>query len=262
MRESVRSGLALLSDWRLDLLHLAGNAAIFAGAAFWLLIPEAHAWQLLLAAISGLLIVGVFAWLHCGTLAHGVTPSPEVLTKDFRRGLRHIPSFILLLFLLLLGINYISTLAERSWQISGYFFTRLPHFMQSRIGEANFNRVVEWKFAVLTWFLLPALFLPFLSAASAFGARWTGMAAAFRCFARWRYWLYAAIAAVAGIWLPHMLITWTPGHGLSMESVSLVLRLATAYVIAVATWIAMSAIVGSFLRMTTSADDAGRDALS
>lgn len=262
MRDLIRSAVAPLSDWRLDILHLAGNAVLFAGAAFWLLIPEAHVWQLVFAAISGLCIVFAFVWLHSGTLAHGVTPSPTTLPEDFRRSLRHIPWFTFLLLALLLLMTYISKLAEKSWQISGYLFTRLPHFVQVATGEEKLNALVEWKFAALIWFVLPAIFLPFLSASSAFGFRRSGMAAAARCYTHWRYWFYVAIATVVGIWLPHALMTWTPGHRLEGETISLVLRLVASYVIAIVTWIMISAIVGGFLRKTTPVENTGRDAAS
>jgi hypothetical protein len=159
-------------------------------------------------------------------------------------------------------MTYISELAEKSWEISGYFFTRLPHFLQVTIGEEKLNILVEWKFTVLIWFVLPAIFLPFLSASSAFGLRRSSMAAAFRCYAHWRYWLSAAIAAVVGIWLPHTLMAWAPGHGLRSESISLTLRLAASYVIVIVTWIMVSAIVGTFLRKTASVQNTGRDAAS
>lgn len=260
MRDLIRSAVTRLYDWRLDVLHLAGNAVLFAAAALWLLIPEARIWQLVFAAISGLCIVFAFASLHSGTLAHGLTPSPATLSLDFRKSVRHIPWFTLLLVVLLLLMNYFIRLSERGWEISGYFFTRLPHFLQVTIGEEKLNTLVEWKFTVLIWLILPAIFLPFLSTTSAFGLRKSGMVAAFRCYAHWRYWLSAAIAAVVGIWLPHTLMTWTPGHGLRGETISLILRLAASYVIVIVTWIMISAIVGSFLRKTAPVENTGRDA--
>ncbi|HWR34369.1 MAG TPA: hypothetical protein VN622_00690 [Clostridia bacterium] len=248
MRELLRSAVAPLSNWRLDAIHLVGNALLMAAASFWLLIPEAHAWQLAFALISGLLIVFVFAWLHCGTLAHGVTPIRDSIKDDFRRGLRHIPLFLVLFAVLLLLMNYAQQLSDNTWRYSGYWFTLLPKFMQSWIGFARFNSWVEFKLAALTWFVLPALFLPLLSAAASFGLRRSAFGNALRTYIRWKYWVGIAIAAALGIWLPSILVNWKPMHGLTKETVSFVTRLFIAYVLAVMTWIMASALVGNFLR--------------
>lgn len=247
MRALIRSAVAPLTDWKLVTLHLAGNALLLFAGTLWLLIPEAHAWQLVFTGLSAFALLFAFAWLHCGTLAHGLLPAHETIRKDFRASVRHIPAFAVLISALLLLMNRVSNCSDDSWRISGYFFTRLPHSLQSSIGEIRFHDWVEIKFAVLTWFLLPALFLPFLSAASSCGVSRRGFGAALRTYGRWKYWLATAAAALIGIWLPYLLAQWTPSHGLRQETVSLVLRLFTAYLLAVLVWLMTSALVGSFL---------------
>jgi len=262
MRNLFRSAVAPLFDWRLVSLHLAGNALLFAAVTLWLLIPEAHAWQLLLSAITGLLILFAFAWLHCGTLAHGLTPMRGSLNRDFLLGLRYLPLFILFIGVLAFLMIWLEKISERSWQISGYFFTRLPHFLQGSIGESRFHDWVLIKFSVLIWFLLPALFLPLLSSATSSCLSLGGFGKALRTYARWKYWLAVAVAALLGIWLPNVLVNWTPLHGLAKETASMVLRLLAAYVLAVGVWLMTSAVVGSFLQAALPFDNAGGNAVS
>jgi hypothetical protein len=257
MRALIRWAVAPLSDWRLLALHLAGNALLLSAATLWLLIPEVHAWQLLFTALIGIAILSAFAWLHCGTLAHGLTPVPENLRRDFRDSIRHIPAFAILVAMLFPSMNWASNFSNLSWQISGYYFTRLPHFLQSSVGESRFHEWVQFKFAVLTWFLLPALFLPFLSASSSSGFSRRGFRAALRTYARGKYWLAIAIAALIGVWLPYLLASWAPLHGLREETISMVLRLLTGYVLAVLVWLMSSAAVGSFVRAVLSVEDPG-----
>ena len=261
MRALLRSAVAPLADWRLVALQLAGNALLLAAATLWLLIPEAHAWQLLVSALSGLAILFAFAWLHCGTLAHGLAPAQETLGQDFRASVRRIPAFAL--FTAVLGALMIcaSHFAEQSWKISGYFFTRLPHSLQTGIGESRFHEWVDIKFAVLIWFLLPAIVLPFLSAASYCGFSRRGLGAALRTYARGKYWLAMAVAALVGVWLPYLLANWTPTHGLRQEAISMVLRLLTAYVLAVVVWLMVSGLVGGLLRANISVEHSGGNPL-
>jgi len=261
MRNLIRSAVAPLFDWRLVTLHLAGNALLFAAVTLWLLIPEGHAWQLLLSAISGLLILFAFTWLHCGTLVHGLTPVRESLNRDFRLSVRHLPVWMVFIGVLALLMIWLEKTSERSWQISGYFFTRLPHFLQGSIGESRFHDWVLVKFYVLIWFLLPALFLPFLSAASSSGFSLGGFGKALRTYARWKYWLAVAVAALLGIWVPNVLVNWTPLHGLAKETISMVLRLLAAYMLAVAAWLMTSAVVGSFLQAAPRVNNVGGNAV-
>jgi hypothetical protein len=257
MRALMRSAMIPLADWRLVALHLGGNALLLFAAALWLLIPEAHGWQLLLTLVGGIAILLGFAELHCATLAHGFTPAKDGLGNDFRASVRHIPAFAVLAGLLIALMNGVSHFSDQSWQISGYFFTRLPHSLQSSIGEYRFHEWVEIKFAVLIWFLLPALFLPFLSAASSCGLGRRGFGAALRTYARWRYWLAMAMAALIGVWLPYLLANWTPSQGLRKEMISTVLRLLAAYVLAVLAWLMTSAIVGGLLRAALPVEHSG-----
>ena len=260
MRALIRSAVAPLTDWKLVTLQLAGNALLLFAGTLWLLIPEAHTWQLLFTALTGLAILFAFSWLHCGTLAHGLTPAKdakETLHVDFRASIRHIPALAVFFPLLIVLMHCVSNFSEKSWQISGYFFTRLPHFLQSSVGESRFHDWVEIKFAVLTWFLLPALFLPFLAVASARGFSRQGFMAALRTYAHWTYWVAIAVAALIGVWLPYLLTNWTPSHGLRKETISLVLRLLTAYVMAVLVWLMTSAVVGRFLSAAFPVEHSG-----
>jgi hypothetical protein len=261
MREVIQSAVAPLSDWRIVTLQLAGNALLLAAATLWLLIPEVHVWQLLFAVVTGLAILFAFAWLHCGTFAHGFTPTRESLYRDFRASLRHVPAFALFAATLILLMNWVGNYAEdHGYQISGYFFTRLPHFLQ-RIGEVRFYEWVMIKFAVSIWFLLPALFLPFLSAAAYSGFSRRGLAAALRTYARWRYWLMIAIAALIGVWLPYLLANWSPAaHGLRKETLSMALRLVTAYALAALSWVMASAVTAGFLHARLSGENRGGNA--
>lgn len=248
MRDTGKTVLALLSDWRLDALHLVGNALLLGSAALWLLIPEARIWQLIFAAVSALFLIFAFAWLHCGTLAHGISPERATLFADFRRALRRIPLFLLLALALLFLMHWSADLSDMSWRISGYLFTLLPNWLRSSIGEQGLNTWVEFKLAALTWILLPALFLPWLAATAAYGLSSHTVRAALQSYARWKYWLGVVLVGLFGVFIPRLLMEWTPGQGLGSEVVSMGLRLMLAYVVAVLSWLVAAAVVGRTLR--------------
>lgn len=247
MRALIDSAIAMLRNAKLVVLHLAGNIVLLLAATLWLLIPEAHIWQLIATFILGVAILFCALWLHCGTLAFGHNPTRGELCDGFRRSLRRIPLFALVAVVLILLMHWSDTYGENSWEISGYFYTKMPHFLQRMWGEQHFHNWVEFKLAAMTWFLIPALLLPFLSlvAGSEFSRR--SFRATLCIYARWRYWLACAVASGVGVWLPAHLIHWTPGHTLTAETVSMVLRLLAAYALATAAWLMISGVVGGYL---------------
>ncbi len=260
MRQILRVAVASLSDWRLDLLHVVANAVLLAATSFWLLIPDASVWQLIFTGVAGLAIVLAFAWLHCGTLAHEVNPVRENLGRDFRASLRNLPIFLVLFAVLLFLMSLIDGLSQNAWRISGYFFTRVPTFLQRGIGEYGLYNLVQYKIAFVVWFLLPAIFLPFLSVASSSGWHLREYRSAFRAYKHWAYWLAMAILAILGVWLPLQLIRWTPGTGLKAEFASMISRLVVAYILMLSVWIMATGLVGWFRQSSLRRQDAGGQA--
>ena len=256
MRAFIRSATALLRDSRLVMLHLAGNILLLAAAAFWLLIPEAHLWQLLLSAAGGIMILFCFLWLHCYTMARGAGRDQGGVRESCRESVRRLPLFAILAALLVALMHWSNGFTEKSWQISGYFFTRLPHSLQRAFGEWRFHDLIHAKLVTFTWFVLPAVLLPLLAWAASFGLSRRGLGAAVRVYARWRYWAAAIIGALAGIWVPSLLIDWTPATTLTGESISMVLRLLTAYLLAVSSWLMISSVVGGLLRPVAGVESA------
>ena len=78
---------------RLWLLNFLGNAAALTVIYGWLLIPDAHGWQVAASALIALAGVFLMAWLRAGTFAYfRVSEFRERadLWPAFRRGLRHL----------------------------------------------------------------------------------------------------------------------------------------------------------------------------
>jgi hypothetical protein len=241
---------------------VVANAVLLAAASFWLLIPDASVLQLIFTGVAGLAIVLAFAWLHCGTLAHEVNPVRENLGRDFRVCLKNIPIFIVLFGVLLLLMRSADGLSQNAWRISGYFFTRVPAFLQRSIGEYGMYNLVQYKIAFVVWFLLPAIFLPLLSVASSSGWHLREYRSALRVYKRWAYWLVMAILAILGVWLPLQLIRWTPGTGLKVEFASIISRLAVAYILMLLVWIMATGLVGWFRQGSLQRENAGGQAAS
>jgi hypothetical protein len=254
MRELFRASLRPLRNVGLVLLHLVGNAALVVGAALWLLIPDERTWQLVATAVAGLIMVFLFSWVHSGTLAFVAEPDGAS-----RRALRHLPAFIVSATILYIAMRITASFTYFSWQIAGYLYSKLPNAFRPVSGSGRVNECVEAVIGVIVWYVVPALLLPFVAGAAEHGFSTRLFGVAVRAFVRLRYWVVLAGVCVIGVLMPRLLIGWTPGTGLRGETISLVVRLTFAYVLAVAGWLTTCGLLGTLSSMsaTASAEDSG-----
>lgn len=211
--EPVRAGLlAVLRRPMLIPIHLAGNAVLLVLFYLWLGLADRTAGDLVISAVLLLLIVLGALWLYGVMLAAFHAPADQPV---FLQGLRRLPKFAP--WGLLIG----AVAAAVAW-----WWPRFPFWLA---GVA----------AVL-------VILPLASQAAGGGFTWR---AAVRMLRRPQYWLAGILAVVLGLYLPKLLVGWVPETtGLLMQSISLVFRSGLAALLAVISWLALSAVIGEMGR--------------
>lgn len=242
MRDLLRHSVAMLRNPKLVALHLVVNAALLTAAIFWLLIPEAHVWQLVFAAFSALLILFVFLWLHSGTLAYSADPAPEKFRNAFSVKIGRLVWFLIGFGILFWCVRTVDGWSDSVEQISGYIYSSTPHWLRPTAGDSGYTVALGYLFSIVQWYVLPCLFLPVIAARVAGGSALRGL----RTLGRWQYWLGMAVTSVVGVWVTSLIVGWTPGRTLSEQTVSLVIRLGLAYAIATAAWLATAGLVSYF----------------
>ena len=251
IRDLLRNVSAMLTSIRLAALHLVLNAALFASAAAWLLIPEGHAWQLIAAAASALVILFVFLWLHSGTMVYALDPAAPNFRSSFSVKPYRLLWALLGAFILFVCMYTVDGWTDSRWQVGGFLYSKAPSFLRPATGTQSYDNAVGYCLSILFWYLLPSLILPLMTARLLGGTVWRGV----RVLKHWLYWLFMAIAAFAGVWIPIQILGWTPGKTLEAQTTGLVIRLLLVYLLATAAWLAVAGIVGYFVRFE-SADDA------
>lgn len=243
MRELLSHSLVVLRNWRLTALHLVGNAALLTCAALWLLVPEARLWQLAVAALSAVVLLFLFLWLHAGTLAYASDPGPGKLLAAFRGGLRGMGWLLVGLAALFTCMWVVAGWSDSLWQTSGYLYSKAPSALRPLGGNTGYRRFGEYLLTILFWYILPGLLLPVIAAKVTGATFRQGL----RTLLRWRYWLVLAFIVLVGVWLPELLLQWKLGAGLSGETASLAARFVTAYAIATAAWLSAAGILSYFV---------------
>jgi hypothetical protein len=233
----------MLRNPRLVVLHLVGNAVLLAAASMWLLIPEAHVWQLVAAAFSALLMILMFLWIHSGTFAYAAEPAREKFRGAFLPRIGRLVWLAIGFFILFWCMRTVDGWTDSIWQTSGYLYSKAPSFLRPTSGPVSYGNALAYVFFILEWYVIPCILLPVIA------ARVIGISlpAGLRTLGRWKYWLSMAVTGLAGVWVTRLIMNWTPGMTLNEQMVSLVLRLGAAYVLATAAWLITVGVLGFFV---------------
>jgi len=224
---------------KLWLLNLVGNAAVIAAWYYWLLIPDAHGWQVAWSAVLALLIVVFVLWLRAGTLAWFRVAEfrnrAEIATA-FRRSFRHILPLAL----------WAAVAAVIAWLIlhAGGYTPQFAVWIRQKVNAGpaprNVMHASEWVLFVLLWVVLPALWLPVAATIAAVGISGARIGRSFRVLRQPLYWILLCLLMALAAWVPYELVTWVPDVStLRQQAWSAGLRFAAAYLVLVTAGLAL-----------------------
>jgi hypothetical protein len=240
-----------VKNWRLWLLQFAGNAAIFLAFLGWLQIKEAHWWQLVFSLLLAALIVVAVLVLHGGTLnyfANAHQDRSATLPPAFRAALKHLAALVVWAFVVHFPWHHIGHLDAYNTSFPGYLRSEFPAWLRRMISEPALENTYSFLLSVLSWVVMPGLFLPFAMFAASRGFR--GLIA-FRDW--WRtvrnlaFWIALVAAAVVGVYCTGKIMDWKldpKTATLSGEKVSLAFRLLFAYLLAIFSWLLACSALG------------------
>ncbi len=229
---------------KLWLLNLFANAAVVALWYYWLLIPDAHGWQVASSAVLALLTVLFVLWLRAGTLAwfrvaeHRTQPA---IGPSFRRGARHIIPLAVWA-----GIG-----ALIAWSIfsAGNYTPQFSVWIRQKVNAGpsprNVMHTSDWVLFVLLWVVFPASWAPVATTIAATGFSGGHSLRSLRLLRQPMYWILLCILMELGVWVPYKLVTWVPEvTTLHQQAWSAGLRFAAAYLVLITAFILLVWMVG------------------
>jgi hypothetical protein len=220
MKGILRSALARVTV-RFVLLQLLLASAVALLFAAWLHIPDSGVIAVI-ATIS--LAVFILALAFCGeaSLLRRLAGST--------RG-QMLPGAVALLLAAGLWLGWSTWLIHLSasdfTRVAGYANSRFPHLLRNVFTFENLLKWLGWMWLALKWLgagLLLAVAVPFAQASRPVR---TGSRVAFSL----TYWMTLALSATIVTLITEAMIEWTPGHGLRVETISLVFRLGAVAII-------------------------------
>jgi hypothetical protein len=230
------------------LLNLVGNALLLAAAYFWLLLPDAHGWQVAGSGLLAVIVIFFGLWLRAGTFAYfRVAEFREHATvwRAFRHAVRHLVALAMWAILLAAIEWSLISLRRYAPQFGVWFWQKLPSFLRFGSPRQVFH-AADWLLWILLWILVPAVWLPIATTVAVFGLKPKRMARSLRVLKRLGYWLRFCALMLIGAYVPYKLIRWVPDlSDLRKQAWSMSLRFLIAYVILMTAFVALLLIVGS-----------------
>ncbi len=230
---------------KLWLLNLFGNAALLSSVYFWLLLPDAHGWQVALSAGLAIATILFGLWLRAGSFAYfRLTEFRENATVGlaFRHAIRHMIALAVCAIPMAVIEWELLSLRRYTPQFGVWFWQKVPLV---RFGSP---RQLYHTSDYLLWLLMALLlciWLPIASTVAAVGLRPARMARSLRTLKRLPYWLWICGLTLIGAYLPYKLVWWIPDLStLTKQAWSAGLRFALAYVLLISAWVALLFVVG------------------
>ena len=237
-----RAGVAKL--W---VLNFVGNAAALVAWYFWLLVPDAHGWQVAASVLAALCIIVLIVWLRAGTFAYfrlAEFRDHGAVWRAFRHSLRHLVALALWAVVLAAVLGFVIWLRTYPPQFGVWLWQKLPPSLRI----ASPRQLTQYANCLLWLLMLGAVakWLPIATtiAVSGFGKR---ALRSWRVLLRPMYWVWFCVLAFVGAYIPYRLVWWIPNvSDLRRQAWSMGLRFFAAYVLLITAWIALVWMVGVY----------------
>jgi hypothetical protein len=224
---------------KLWLLNLAANAAVLAVWYFWLLIPDAHGWQVAGSALLAIIVVALVLWLRAGTLAWfrvAEFRKQPTIWGSYRHAVRRVPA-------LGIWVLVFVAIAWILWGLHGYVPQFAVWFRQKLAAGPSPRNVMadaNWLLLLLGGVVLPGLWLPIATTLAAVGFDPNHIILSRRVWKRPMYWLWFCLLLGLAVYIPYKLVWWIPGvQTIRLQAWSMGARFLLAYVIALTAFIAL-----------------------
>lgn len=234
----------------------AGLLLILAGIA-WTRLPDKYSWQVIVTLLLPLVLIALALLLHAGTMR-------KLLNIEERRVRFFLGALSLLVWVAIIWVAWalLDWCDDRIPIWAGYLNSKAPAHARATFLTyehlQNWFTILEW---VLRWIVVPAKVIPHAIASAQWGWRmpWRKLIC---LLLNWRWWLAAVVAALLAVAWPSHFFTGEPNGTVSHQVWTVILKLAGAYLLAVACWVLLLAwAVVLMTRSEHSAEQPGDDAL-
>jgi len=227
-------------------VNVAGNAALLAAVYGWLVLPDAHGWQVAFSGLLAVIVIFFGLWLRAGSFAYfrlAEFRDHAAVWLAFRHSLRNILPLLLWVIPFAALEWFLLSLRRYTPQFGVWFWQKSPHVLH--FGSPRQMYHLADGLLLLLIALLAAMWLPVATTVAAAGLKPRRMLRSLRVLKQIGYWLWLVVLLLVGGWIPHKLVWWIPDlNSLRAQAWSAGLRLLLAYVVLITAWVALLLVTG------------------
>ena len=214
--------------WATLLIVLAGLG--------WTRVPEKHVWQVGLTLLLPVAMLAAMLVLEAGTMR-------GLLKKDERRARFAWGALTLVVWIAVVWIAWLilDWCGDQIPLWAGYLNSRASAHARARV--FTYDHIQLWLTIlvwIFRWIVIPAKVIPYALASAQWGWRLPWRNLLLMLF-NWRWWLGAVIAALLGVLLPSYFFHGEPHGTVTHQVWAVILKVAGAYLLAVASWVLLIA---------------------
>lgn len=240
---------------KLWLLNLFGNAALIAAFYFWLLLPDAHGWQVAGSGLLALIIICFGVWLRGGSFAYfrlAEFRDHDAVWPAFRQARHHLLALVIWVIPLAAVEWWLFTLRRFAPQFGVWWWQKVPAL---RFGSPRAVYHVADVVLLILMALLVALWIPATTTVATLGFK-GNVGRAFRVLRRSKYWLWFIALLIVGVYLPYRIVWWIPDlNTMSKQAWSAGVRFFLAYIVVITAWVSLLLVTGEFVEAEDNVPD-------
>jgi hypothetical protein len=225
-----------LGKIRLPLFALlwGGNLLLLLLGFAWLQIPDSHTWQFVLSMLSAFVLACAFCWLQVTVFARlrGAVQPGSLWIRML--------AFAILITAWFLLAQWIASGNNGVGQLAYYWNSRLSASHRIVFTPARIVSTLNWVL-LLAQFFLAAILIPAAIELGTRGVRGLRLTEIVRPWKRWQFWLVVYVAGICSVEATSALVNWIPGHGVGMETFSVLARLIVAWTFDALLWLVVLA---------------------
>lgn len=222
---TLRRSLSLLSI-RLVLQQLILALIVFALYALWLHVPDANFLDVVLTVLLTILTLTI-AFAGESALILRLAGRPRDRWKLVRGSLLLLAGVLLWIAWNALLSHFRGDYNQNDGRLAGYLNSRSPAALRYVLTYEHLLNWIGWAWCILQWIGTAAIAALIVPAFAALRPR-TAIVNSLRSVT---WWVAALLGPIAAAYLTAAITQWTPGHGLRVELLSLILRLIAAALI-------------------------------
>jgi hypothetical protein len=136
---------------------------------------------------------------------------------------------------------------------AGYWNSQSPPWLRAHLGYSSLVAWQERLYDCAQW-LMGGLLLPLAMETCACGLKAGWFVRAARAYRHWLYWLCVLVAGLGASAVTWALAGWTPSAGLAGQTLSIIARLGTAYILDIMLWCFILGLAAHYLDVPSPAD--------